>query len=211
MNKHTRRALRIIPLTELVLTSVLLIVSFFIKDIPEKKTYFYRNGRIVTDSWHNTFSSLTCELVFIIIILTAVYIFICIAVKIKYKEDISGKIPLALLITAVCAVMLFFCDIMVCGLWTNEDYEPECYKFSDGQHTIVIEEKSFLLNGRGTVYQIMDNDKSVVIHQFTTDDGGRNNGNYSIKWHDDHIELTYSTFSTKDSKCTDKIRFIAGQ
>lgn len=169
MNKHTRRALRIIPLTELVLTSVLLIVSFFIKDIPEKKTYFYRNGRIVTDSWHNTFSSLTCELVFIIIILTAVYIFICIAVKIKYKEDISGKIPLALLITAVCAVMLFFCDIMVCGLWTNEDYEPECYKFSDGQHTIVIEEKS------------------------------------------DHIELTYSTFSTKDSKCTDKIRFIADQ
>jgi len=149
--------------------------------------------------------------VFIIIILTAVYIFICIAVKIKYKEDISGKIPLALLITAVCAVMLFFCDIMVCGLWTNEDYEPECYKFSDGQHTIVIEEKSFLLYGGGTVYQIMDNDKAVIIHQFDTDDGGRNNGNYSIKWYDDYAELTYNTFSGKDSKCTDKIKFIADQ
>lgn len=211
MNKHIRCALWIIPLTQLISAAVLLIVSFFIRDIPVKVSHFYRNGRIITDSWHETFSSIIAVLTFIIIILTAVFIIICIAAKIKYKEDISGKIPLEVLIAAVCAVMLFFSDITVCGLRGNDDYEPEYYEFYDGQHTIVIEEKSFLLNGGGTVYQIMDNDKAVVIHQFTTDDGGRNKGNYDIKWYGDHAELTYNTFSSGDSKRTDKIRFAADQ
>lgn len=209
MSKHIRRALRIIPAVQLVSAAVLLIISFFIRDIPVKVSHFYKNGRIVTDSWHETFSTIVAALMFIIIILTAVFIFICISAKVKHKEDISGKIPLAVLIAAVCAVMLFFSDIMVCGLWGNDDYEPEYYEFSDGQHTIVIEEKSFLLHGGGTVYQIMDNDKAVAIHQFTTDDGGRNKGNYDIKWYGDHADLTYSTFSSGDSKRTEKIRFVA--
>ena len=209
MSKHIRRALRIIPAVQLVSAAVLLIISFFIRDIPVKVSHFYKNGRIVTDSWHETFSTIVAALMFIIIILTAVYIIICISAKVKHKEDISGKIPLAVLIAAVCAVMLFFSDIMVCGLWGNDDYEPEYYEFSNGQHTIVIEEKSFLLHGGGTVYQIMDNDEAVVIHQFTTDDGGRNKGNYDIKWYGDHAALTYSTFSSGDSKRTEKIRFVA--
>jgi len=209
MSKHIRRALRIIPAAQLVSAALMLIISFFIRDIPVKVSHFYKNGRIVTDSWHETFSTIVAALMFIIIILTAVYIIICISAKVKHKEDISGKIPLAVLIAAVCAVMLFFSDIMVCGLWGNDDYEPEYYEFSDGQHTIVIEEKSFLLHGGGTVYQIMDNDKAVAIHQFTTDDGGRNKGNYDIKWYGDHAELTYSTFSSGDSKRTEKIRFVA--
>lgn len=209
MSKHIRRALRIIPAAQLVSAALMLIISFFIRDIPVKVSHFYKNGRIVTDSWHETFSTIVAALMFIIIILTAVFIFICISAKVKHKEDISGKIPLAVLIAAVCAVMLFFSDIMVCGLWGNDDYEPEYYEFSNGQHTIVIEEKSFLLHGGGTVYQIMDNDKAVAIHQFTTDDGGRNKGNYDIKWYGDHAELTYSTFSSGDSKRTEKIRFVA--
>lgn len=209
MNRHIRRVFRIIPLTQLISASVLLIVSFFISDVPVKVSHLYKNGRIVTDSWHDTFSTIVAVLMFIIAILTVVFIFISITVKIKYKEDIVEKIPLILFITAVCAVMLFFSDIMVCGLWSDDNYEPECYEFSDGQHTIVIEEKSFLLHGGGTVYQIMDNDKAVVIHQFTTDDGGRNKGNYAINWHDDYAELTYNTFSSGDSRCTDKIWFTA--
>ena len=208
MSKHIRRIFRIIPLTQLISAAVMLIVSFFIRDIPVKISHFYRNGRIVTDSWHDTFSTIVAVLMFIIAILTVVFIFISITVKIKYKEDIVEKIPLILFITAVCAVMLFISDIMVCGLWSDDNYEPEYYEFSDGQHTIVIEEKSFLLHGGGTVYQIMDNDKAVVIHQFTTDDGGRNKGNYAINWHDDYAELTYNTFSSGDSKRTGKIFFI---
>lgn len=211
MNESIRRVFRIIPALQLISAAVLLIISFFIRDIPVKVSHFYRNGRIVTDSWHETFSTIVAALMFIIIILTAVYIIICIAAKVKHKEDISGKIPLAVLIAAVCAVMLFFSDIMVCGLWGNDDYEPEYYEFSDGQHTIVIEEKSFLLHGGGTIYQIMDNDKAVAIHQFTTDDGGRNKGNYTIKWYSDHAEMAYNTFSSDDSKRTGKIFFIDEQ
>ncbi len=208
MNKHIRRALRIIPAAQLISAAVLLIVSFFIRDIPVKVSHFYKNGRIVTDSWHETFSTIVAVLNLIIIILTTLFIILCIIAKVRFKEDIVGKIPLILFITAVCTVMLFISDIIACG--TNNDYEPEFYEFSDGQHTIVIEEKSFLLNGGGTVYQIMDNDKAVAIHNFTTDDGGRNKGNYTIKWYGDHAEMTYNTFSSGDSRRTDKIRFTDG-
>lgn len=53
----------------------------------------------------------------------------------------------------------------------------------------------------------MDDNKAVAIHDFTTDDGGRNYGKYDIRWHGDFIELTYRTFSSEDSRCTEKIWF----
>ena len=71
----------------------------------------------------------------------------------------------------------------------------------------MIEETSFLLSGGGTVYQINDDSSAVIIHTFRTDDVGRNNGQYEINWHDDYVELTYHTFVTTDSQCTDKIVF----
>lgn len=209
MKKNIKKALKIIPLIELGLAAVTLIVAFFIKDIPAKYSFVYKNGRIIKHSWYNSFENLTAELAFIILVLSAILIFIRIAAKIKSKENISPKISLTLISAVVCAIMIGFSDIMVCGLWTEEDYDPQFYKFTDGQHTIVIEERSFLLYGGGTVYQIMDNNDAVIIHEFFTDDGGRNHGKYTIKWHDDHAELTYNTFDLQNSKSTAKIQFIA--
>lgn len=98
-------------------------------------------------------------------------------------------------------------NIIVVGFWSDNDYSPICYKFSDDKHTIVIEERSFLLYGGGYVYQIYDDNDAVIIHTFSVDDGGRNKGHYDIKWYDNYAEITYNTFYTKDSKRTDKIVF----
>lgn len=64
MSKHIRRALRIIPAVQLVSAALMLIISFFIRDIPVKVSHFYKNGRIVTDSWHETFSTIVAELTY---------------------------------------------------------------------------------------------------------------------------------------------------
>lgn len=208
MKKIIKKALKIIPLIELGLAAVTLIAAFFISDIPAEYSFVYKDGRIIKHSWHNSFENLTIDLAFIILVLSAILIFIRIAAKIKSKENISPKISLTLISAVFCVIMIGFSDTMVCGLWRDEDYDPQFYKFTDGQHTIVIEERSFLLYGSGTVYQIMDNNDAIIIYNFGTDDGGRNHGNYIINWHDDHAELTYNTFDLKDSKNTAKIQFI---
>lgn len=208
MKKNIKKALKIIPLIELGLAAVTLIVAFFISDIPAEYSFVYKDGRIIANSWHNSFALLTDVLLSIILALSAILIFACIAAKIKLKENISKKILLTLISFVVYAIMILLSHDMVCGSWTAEDYNTQYYKFTDGQHTIVISESSFLLYGGGTVYQIMDNNDAVILYEFSTDDGGRNNGKYTIKWHDDHAELTYNTFDLKDSKCTAKIQFV---
>lgn len=209
MKKNIKKAIKFIPLIELGLAAITLIVAFFIKDIPAEYSFVYKNGRIIKNSWHNSFEDFAAVLSLIIIALSAILIIIRIAAKIKSKEDISPKISLTLISAVVCAIMIGFSDLMVCGFWTEEDYDPQYYKFTDGRHTIVIVESSFLLYGGGTVYQIMDNNDAVILYEFSTDDGGRNNGKYTIKWHDDYVELTYNMCDLKGSKYTAEIKFIA--
>jgi len=101
--------------------------------------------------------------------------------------------------------MCGFSDIAINGLWQKSDYFPVCYEFTDGQHTIVIEEESFLLYGGGTVYQIKDNNNAVIIGNISTDDGGRNHGRYDIKWLNDGCEITYDYDDNR--KATEKVEF----
>lgn len=209
MKKIIKKALKIIPLIELGLAAVTLIAAFFISDIPAEYSFVYKNGRIIANSWHNSFALLTDVLLGIILALSAILIFARIAAKIRSKENISPKISITLISALVCSIMILLSHDKVCGSWTDEDYNTQYYKFTDGRHTIVISESSFMLYGGGTVYQIMDNNDAVILYDFTTDDGGRNHGNYIINWHDDHAELTYNTFDLQGSKNTAKIQFIA--
>ena len=57
---------------------------------------------------------------------------------------------------------------------------------------MVIKEESWLLGGWGTVYQVEESGKAVVLKGFTTDDGYRNEGNYDIRWSDDSADITFN-------------------
>ena len=81
------------------------------------------------------------------------------------------------------------------------------YIKTDDIHTIVIEERSFLLYGGGTIYQIYDDNTAAVIGDISTDDGGRNYGRYDIKWFQDSAEITYNYFDLENSKQTEKVYF----
>lgn len=200
---------RVIPITNLIISIILLIVSFAIKNIPQNKTYHYTNNQIKFHSWHNVFENFIAAIFILTLISCIVSTFVCIAEGRKLQERIAKKISFVWIIGVVCCAVILLSGVVVLDVWADDDFSPSCYEFTDGKHTIVIEEKSFLLSGTGTVFQIEDNDKAMMLCEFSTDDGGRNNGHYDIKWYDNCVEITYNTFVTEDSKRTLKIDFIS--
>lgn len=197
-----------IPLINLALSIILLVVAFLIKDIPENETYIYENNRINSCSWHNVFEYIIAAIFILTLISCIVSTFVCIAEGRKLQERTAKKISFVWIIGVVCCAIILLSGVVVLDVWADDDFSPSCYKFTDGKNTIVIEEKSFMLSGTGTVFQIEDNDKAMMLCEFSTDDGGRNNGHYDIKWYDNCAEITYNTFVTEDSKRTLRIDFV---
>lgn len=198
-----------LPWFQLILCILILIISFGIKDVPDQPTYTYENQQILTHSWHTVYQAVIAALLLAAGITTSLCLAVWIIRRIKTGERILRPVSAAVFSFLLCSGILLFSDVLVAGLWTKQDYAPAYYAFSDGIHTIVIEETSFLLYGGGTVYQINEDQEAVVLHTFRTDDGGRNNGQYEISWQDDYAEITYHTFSAKDSRHTDRITFTS--
>ena len=202
INSQKKEIIKSIPFLDIVICIIFLIVSFIIQDFPSNQTYTYSNNCIVTHSWKKIYSAVLAIAFFIIALATLVCIVIWIIEKIKSKEKIVKHIFILIFSILFCSITLIISDIIVEGFWTDDDYSPSYYKFSDNKHTIVIEERSFLLYGEGIIYQINNDNSAVIIHTFSTDDGGRNNGHYEINWHDDYAEITYNVFNLDNSKHT---------
>jgi hypothetical protein len=92
------------------------------------------------------------------------------------------------IISGISAAILFVGAVLV---ESSSDTDPKCFEFSDGEHTVVIEEESWLLGGWGNIYQVNDDGSAQRLSRFSTDDGFRNEGNYDINWHDDSADITY--------------------
>lgn len=199
------KKLKLIPVVSLCVFFLICIVTYFIQDIPEKISLVYRNHEIIKHSWHGSFELFIGLIFLFVLIASLVLTVMLIIVKIKSGEKIAGKIFLTWGSVVLCYVMLGFSDIMLNGLWQKSDYFPECYEFTNGQHTIVIEEKSFLLYGGGTIYQIDENNNVFVIGRISTDNGGRNHGRYDIEWSGNGCEITYDYDNNR--KATEKVKF----
>lgn len=205
---QTKKMIKAVPFFQTGISIIALTVSFLIKDIPAKDTYTYINDRIVTHSWHDSFSLILLITAFMIAFTTLICIVIRIIQRKKSDEKTVRHIVILILSFIFCSAVLMTSHVIVDGFWTDDDYSPSYYKFSDNSHTIVIEERSFLLYGGGRIYQINGDHEAILIHEFSTDDGGRNNGNYEINWQDDYAEITYHTFNSNDSLRTDRIVFV---
>lgn len=200
------KKLKLIPVVSLCVFFLICIVTCFIQDIPEKISLVYRNHEIIIEhSWHDSFELFIGLIFLLVLIASLVSTVIFIIVKIKSGEKIARKIFLTWGSVFLCYVMFGFSDIMLNGLWQKSDYFPECYEFTDGQHTIVIEEESFLLYGGGTIYQIDSNNNAFVIGNISTDDGGRNHGRYDIEWSENGCKITYDYDNNR--KTTEKVKF----
>ena len=206
MDMYIKKAIKLFPISFFAVSIIAFVTALIVKDIPENKTYVYENKKIITHSWHDYFEIATSAVLVFIILSLLLLTIILIIQKIKAKEKVLRKLQMLWMSGIICYVITMISNIMVINI-ENNDYNPEYYKFSNGNHTIVIEEKSFLLYGGGTIYQIMENNSAVIIGKISTDDGGRNNGDYDIKWYNDHAEITYNTFNTKESTTTETVKF----
>lgn len=199
------KKIKIISLVILGIAVIFLIIACNIP-VNLSYTYSYAENEIITHS-SSEFLLSSLGIIFYIVMIypifaTAYLIFL----KTKRKTKIFGSITFTWII-CILSVTIIILSVEAIMPYDKTAYYPECYRFSDNNHTVVIEEKSFLLYGGGTIYQIKENGEAVIIGTISTDDGGRNNGDYDIKWHDTYAEVTYNNFVKKGSKSTEKVIF----
>lgn len=206
MNTGLKTIVKFTPLILFAVAVSTLLFPILINNIPKAETYFYSNGEIVRYSWQHTF------MIFLYILMAAVLVWILALTVISaiYMIKSKEKLGVTILLSWVTGIVCLIC-MLLCALSINSSEDGyvthNCYEFTDGRHTIIIEEKSFLLSGRGTIYQLHDDNSATIIGGFSTDDGGLNCGNYEIEWYDTSAKITYHTFSTKTSKGARIVQF----
>lgn len=186
---------KIIAEVSFLLPIIMLIIAFIINGSGEKikTTYEYIENKIIEHSVSDIFETVI-ELSFIIEILL-----MAVSIILQLKRRLYKHPFLNVFSTGFFCFILFISYIIACGFRTKDDYSPEYYKFTDGKHTIVVEEKSFLLYGGADVYQILENGNAIPIGSFSTDDGGRNKGDYDLTWNEKSIKIKYHTFVSNNS------------
>lgn len=206
MNTY-QKMIKLIPRISFVVSLLLLIAGMGLSYLPTHETYTYKNGVFVTHSWENWFYIAEKLVLYSVLTAAVIMTVTCIVSRLKWREKIVITLVRTWLIAIVCVFMVVFSDAAVFGLFGKDASAPQYYEFTDGTHTIVIEEESILLAGWGTIYQVKDDRTAVVIGTIHTDDGIRNEGNYQIEWFEDGADITYHTFFTHDSTDTETVKF----
>lgn len=207
--ENTTKRVRYVCGVMIALTIIIFALSKVLSEVECDYTYKYQSGRIVPHSWHDIYE---IALGIVFAAFTIGFIYSCVAMiraKLKYKAKISKPLSLTAAVYFMSVLFVHISLISVVNIWTHETYDTEWYEFSDGKHTIVVEEESFLLYGGGTIYQIDSDNNAEAIAKIRTDDGGRNHGNYEIEWHEEYFLITYNTFSDppSHSEVTKKVHF----
>lgn len=188
------RRSKVISLLLALLPLILLFSALFFYvlsgKLPNKTLYFYQNNEITSITVLGIIGY--CILALFVCIAAAALIFFKPRKGQQCDEQIRKNYKTARRGAAITLVLValgvVFYTVMISGWY---DYDSKCFVFSDAQHTIVIEEESWLLGGWGNIYQVNDDGSAKRLSRFSTDDGYRNEGNYHIKWHDDSADITY--------------------
>ena len=193
MSKKKLKLLRLIPIIELGLVLVFAGVScLLVKWLAGKYTRSESNNGIRIDALRDTVvMGIAKALIFIIVISCIVITVVCIIERVRRDADVGRLYARTWIISGISVLILLFGCITFNGEWLGGT-DPKCFEYTDGQHTMVIKEESWLLGGWGTVYQVEESGKAVVLKGFTTDDGYRNEGNYDIRWSDDSADITFN-------------------
>lgn len=206
--KNKSKKMMIFSLSTMFGVSIIsLIFAFVIRNIPENISYVYVNKIIERHSWHDIYEFINEMICYLEFGVTIVSTIVFIIAKVQIKEKILKKTVSLWFVFVISTIMLLFSNIIVTGLYDENDYSPEYFEFSDNKHTLVIEEKSFLFDGKGYVFQIQDDNSAILLEYFSADDGGRNLGMYDIAWFNNYAEITYHTFINENDKETILVNF----
>lgn len=184
-----KKMIRLVPKLSFGGALLLLVSGILLSDVPANESYTYENGVIVVHSWEVWFSRIADLLLLLVLCGVAVVTVLCIISKIKWKEAVAVRLLVSWVVGVACLFMIVFGDAAAVGMARREDFGPKCYTFTDGRHTMVIEETSYLFSVNGTVYQVQDDNTAVVIGTFGTK--LRNRGAYQIEWFENGAQITY--------------------
>lgn len=194
MNAKLGKIIRLTPWLFFATGALMFVSAVVMNALPEKVSYFYEGGKIIERSWCDYFRVISVCVTLIVLLWLLTATVTVIVRRIKLKEKIEGKLALLWLMALICVVTIALANFSIVGIWTKDIWSPVCYEFTDGEYTIVIEEMSFAFSGRSTIYQIMDDETAVIIGEFGTDDGVRNNGRYEIEWSEGSAKITPEFF-----------------
>lgn len=174
MKKYLKNRLLISGILCLLLAAILIIV-----ETEFNLTLFLCN--LTSEGWASIF------------LISAIILFEILMIKaLSSLKKRIGRIRVMLTITSVCcAIILFFialCNFIFSG-------EPKYFVFfsPDKQHSIVVEEESFLLSGYGNIYEKANHVVLKYDDTYFTDDGYRpfSDNNYKLDWKKDSVTITY--------------------
>lgn len=180
-------------------------------NLPEKVSKRYNGEKIIYRSWHDIVRVFVWVMIAIAVI-SLVWLTVLKIKEMKIQEKKTvGKVVVnvskLILLWGLILISLFMMSLFLFLRFTLRYDGDMYYEYTDGNHTIVIEETSFLLSGDFSVYQINEDNTAVGIGGALTDDGYRNYGEYEMEWTDEYVKITFCNGIRSDSFETIECKF----
>ncbi|MDE6519429.1 MAG: hypothetical protein K2K91_03080 [Ruminococcus sp.] len=121
------KIIRKIQIISLIVSLVVLAVSFGLSYIPAPVTLEYMNNEIVSHSWHDFYELIVETILFIQLVLSFALIIANIVNKISNKVKICGSVSFTVLLVVFSYVTSGFSLVFVEGFWSDSDYNPQYY------------------------------------------------------------------------------------
>lgn len=191
MNKKKLLPFKILFFTSLGLSAIAMLAYMIMNnmDIPKNATWRFSGGKIVENSWHDTFrigTYIYAGIVLVILIFTIYYVFDA------YKKK-QEKLWLNLIVTIISIPLLTGIVIgggtIVTGLEIN--YETNYYILAPEKYPVVIKEKYREGECKGEVFQIMENGEAHRLGGFSTEDGYRDSSSYKFEEYEGGVKVYF--------------------
>lgn len=166
------------------------------------ETYIYTGERIIRQSWHDIVRVLIWIFLAIIAV-SGVWLSVLKIIEMVKQEKKNGcriawKVIKLLFLWVIIFVVLFVISSGLYFRFTARYEGNTYYEFSDGNHTIVIEEESLLHFKDFRVFQINEDNTAICIGREKTDIGTRK---YDIEWFDEYVMITYYRKKARTLEC----------
>jgi hypothetical protein len=192
MTRRIVKTVKIFSVIELILSIAFAVYAFFLINRLHDKVWFeYKNKKIEAMSVLWSVRTAAIIVISVLAVLTTLLVTVRFIKSEKQTHEMYKK-PFK--IAWVCAgiwvviILIFICTNSN-DLRGEKDYDFVCYEYSNGQHTIVIQEGN-ILGPSGTVYQIMDDNEAVTLDAIFLSHRSDSSDDYDVKWYDDKADIT---------------------
>jgi hypothetical protein len=169
------------------------------------ETYIYTGERIIRQSWHDIVRVIIWIFLAIIAV-SGVWLSVLKIIEMVKQEKknvcrIAWKVIQLLFLWVIIFVVLFVISSGLYFRFTARYEGNTYYEFSDGNHTIVIEEELFFFSGEFSVFQINEDNTAILIGGEMLRDVVPIKNNINIEWFDEYVIIAYNDGKARTLEC----------